>query len=314
VGVDSFTAQDNDGISIPIYTINWYLNDVSIAILSFGEDFSLSTEDVGKRLSFRIAATDDLGNTEISPEFDAGTVDPVQNMNAAPTGAVTISGTATEGETLTLDATALSDADGLGDFSYQWLRDGEEISSSLGSSSDPAVTGYTLTSADVGAEISVRVSYTDGGGTDETVTSAATNVVAAADENEAPVAQSVIGGLAENSLLSGVLTGEDVDGDDLTFGLATGGEPSNGTVTINESGAYTYTPDDDFDGSDSFTFEVSDGNGGTDTATVRLTVRNINDRPVAIPATVIGDEDTIILGMLEGVDPAALGCRFWNSC
>ena len=46
------------------------------------------------------------------------------NVNDAPTGMVTISGTPTEDQTLTADTSGISDADGLGAFSYQWQRDG----------------------------------------------------------------------------------------------------------------------------------------------------------------------------------------------
>ena len=71
----------------------------------------------------------------------------VLNVNDAPTGSVTISGTAAEGETLIVVTTALSDADGLGSFSYQWLRDGVDIVSGTGSTTNPEMTGYPLTAA-----------------------------------------------------------------------------------------------------------------------------------------------------------------------
>ena len=56
---------------------------------------------------------------------DAGwDIDGASFVNTGPTGAVTISGTALQGETLTADTTDLDDLDGLGSLSYQWLRDG----------------------------------------------------------------------------------------------------------------------------------------------------------------------------------------------
>ena len=88
-------------------------------------------------------------------------------MNDDPTGGVTISGTATEDEVLTADTSTLADEDVLGALSYQWSRDGSPID---GATSD----NYTLTQADVGAAITVEVSYTDGEGTAESVTSSAT--------------------------------------------------------------------------------------------------------------------------------------------
>ena len=64
----------------------------------------------------------------------------------------------------------------------------------------------------------------------------------------------------------------------LTITAVTNG--ANGTVAIAGTTA-TYTPNANYFGSDSFTYTISDGNGGTDTATVNVTVNNVNDAPVA---------------------------------
>ncbi|MCA0996601.1 Ig-like domain-containing protein [Alloyangia pacifica] len=60
----------------------------------------------------------------------------------------------------------------------------------------------------------------------------------------------------------------DVDGDDLT--VTEVGEAENGTVTLNEDGTVTYTPNDDYSGADSFSYTVDDGNGGSDTGTITV--------------------------------------------
>ncbi len=101
----------------------------------------------------------------------------VTNVNDAPTGAVTVSGTASQGQTLTAGNT-LADADGLGTISYQWKANGSPISGATSSS-------LTLTQAEVGKTISVTASYTDGSGTAESVSSNATAVVA--NVNDAPI-------------------------------------------------------------------------------------------------------------------------------
>ncbi|MCA1732691.1 MAG: tandem-95 repeat protein, partial [Acidobacteria bacterium] len=72
----------------------------------------------------------------------------------------------------------------------------------------------------------------------------------------------------------------DVDGDTLTVTAL--GEATNGTATLGVDGMVTYTPDANFHGTDSFTYTVSDGNGGTDDATVTVTVNSINDPPTAV--------------------------------
>jgi N-acetylneuraminic acid mutarotase len=62
----------------------------------------------------------------------------------------------------------------------------------------------------------------------------------------------------------------DPDGDPLIAALELG--PSNGSVTVNADGSFTYVPDAGFSGVDSFVYEVDDGQGGTDTAVVTITV------------------------------------------
>ena len=75
----------------------------------------------------------------------------------------------------------------------------------------------------------------------------------------------------------------DVDGDRLSSAVAT--PPAHGTLSDHVDGAITYTPDADYNGADSFRYNVSDGHGGTDTATVGVTVTPVNDPPVAMDDT-----------------------------
>ena len=99
-----------------------------------------------------------------------------ENVNAPATGTPTVSGTAQVGETLTASTSGIADADGLTGvtYSYQWLSSGDtEIQGGTGAA-------YTLIPADAGKTIKVRVSFTDDGGFDESLTSAPTAVVAAA--------------------------------------------------------------------------------------------------------------------------------------
>ncbi|MFN9568324.1 MAG: choice-of-anchor L domain-containing protein [Cyanobacteriota bacterium] len=93
----------------------------------------------------------------------------VEHLNQAPTGSVTISGLASQGQTLSA-AQTLADADGLGPISYQWKANGTAITGATSSS-------YVLQQAQVGQTITVSASYTDGYGTAEAVTSAATAAV-----------------------------------------------------------------------------------------------------------------------------------------
>ena len=107
--------------------------------------------------------------------------------NSPATSAPTISGTAQVGETLTADTSGIADADGLNNaaFAYQWLADDSEIAGATGST-------YTLTADDEGKSVKVRVTFTDDADNEESLTSAATAVVAAAPEEQiAPLTASV---------------------------------------------------------------------------------------------------------------------------
>ena len=93
--------------------------------------------------------------------------------NTPATGAPTISGTVQVGKTLTVETSAIADADGMSKavFTYQWLADGVDIA---GATSDT----YTPVADDVGKAVKVRVIFNDDDNNEETLTSAATAAVA----------------------------------------------------------------------------------------------------------------------------------------
>lgn len=68
-------------------------------------------------------------------------------------------------------------------------------------------------------------------------------------------------------------------GDILTSAVLS--DVSNGTLVLSLNGDFTYMPDQDYSGSDSFTYTVSDGNGGSDTGQVIITINEVNDPPTA---------------------------------
>ena len=142
----------------------------------------LTQSEVGKEITVKVSFTDLNGTSEELTSFMSSASDVVVNANDAPDGEVKITGKMTEGEVLTADASSVADADILGDFSYQWLRDGNDISGATAST-------YTLAQADVGAAISIRAGYTDGGDGDETaesVTSAPTQAITPSASAVAP--------------------------------------------------------------------------------------------------------------------------------
>ena len=108
--------------------------------------------------------------------------------NTPATGAPTASGTAQAGETLTADTSGITDEDGLTNvsYSYQWVADDTNIDGATNSA-------YTLTDADEGKTIKVKVSFTDDANNQETLTSAATEAVAAKPNTPATGAPTING-------------------------------------------------------------------------------------------------------------------------
>ncbi|MCT4706616.1 tandem-95 repeat protein, partial [Enterobacteriaceae bacterium H16N7] len=82
-------------------------------------------------------------------------------------------------------------------------------------------------------------------------------------------------GVQEDTPVNGRVAASDPDGDDLTYVVIA--QPANGTLVFNPDGSYTYTPNADFNGTDSFMVEISDGLDGTVQSTVTLTVSPVAD-------------------------------------
>jgi VCBS repeat-containing protein len=105
--------------------------------------------------------------------------------------------------------------------------------------------------------------------------------------NQAPVATADTYGTAEDTPLPvnapGVLANDsDPDNDPLSAGLVSG--PSHGTLTLNPDGSFVYTPATNHTGSDSFTYQASDGTLTSNLATVTITVSAANDAPTVTVA------------------------------
>ncbi len=147
-------------------------------------------------------------------------------VNDAPTGSLSISGTATQGQTLTAVST-LADADGLGTLTYQWKADGINLSGATS-------TTLTLAQAQVSKLISVVASYTDGQGTAESVTSAATTAVV--NVNDAPTAADAsLTGTEDTALTIGLSSFgfADVDSGDTLSSVKITTLPTAGKLQLN---------------------------------------------------------------------------------
>ncbi|WP_251623283.1 Ig-like domain-containing protein, partial [Priestia megaterium] len=120
--------------------------------------------------------------------------------------------------------------------------------------------------------------------------------------NDVPVVPNYEFVINEDTSLNSQVVATDVDGNPLTYGLLTG--PANGTVVVNSDGTYTYTPNENYNGVDSFSVVVSDGQGGTAISTITITILPVNDPPVGPDViTVTTFEESPVTGQIVATDP-----------
>ncbi len=117
--------------------------------------------------------------------------------------------------------------------------------------------------------------------------------------NNPPVADDQNVSLDEDTQIDITLTASDIDNDEITFSINT--EPTNGTINGTLPNI-TYTPNPDYNGTDSIVFSVDDGNFATDTGTISITVNPINDAPIANDSTVQTNQDTELVIALQASD------------
>ena len=95
----------------------------------------------------------------------------------------------------------------------------------------------------------------------------------------------------------------DVDNDALSAVLVSG--PAHGTLTLNANGSFTYTPDADYNSTDSFTYKANDGIADSNVETVTLTVNAVDDPPTAVSLSSAVIAENTPSGTLVGTFDAA---------
>ena len=173
---DTSGIGDADGLTNPTYSYQWVAGGTDLGGAT-GSTYTLTAGEQGKTIKVRVSFTDDADNQERLTS--AATEAVAARPNTSATGRPTISGTVRVGETLTADISSIADDDGLTNVSYRY----QWVVTDRGAYLDiPGETGatYTLVAIDRGLYIQVRVSFTDDAGNREKLTSAVTEVVAAA--------------------------------------------------------------------------------------------------------------------------------------
>ncbi|WP_296952455.1 tandem-95 repeat protein, partial [uncultured Massilia sp.] len=310
-GADSFTYTVGDGKGgSNTYTVSITVDAVNDAPVA--ADVNLSTPGNTPRTGTLPAATDVDGDTPVyakgsDPAHGSVVIDAKGNYTYTPGGdfsgndsftytvsdgkggsntyTVTIAVGPVNGAPEARDAsvTTAEDKPATGVLPAATDKDGDTVV--YGKGSDPAhgsvvidaAGNYTYTPArDFHGTDSFTYTVSDGKGGSNTYTVQVT----VAPVNDAPVAGDAAIATNEDVPATGTLPrASDADGDTVVYGK--GADPAHGTVVIDAAGNYTYTPVRDFHGTDSFSYTVSDGNGGSNTYTVQVTVAPVNDAPVA---------------------------------
>ncbi|MDD4899880.1 MAG: Ig-like domain-containing protein, partial [Candidatus Omnitrophica bacterium] len=117
--------------------------------------------------------------------------------------------------------------------------------------------------------------------------------------NDTPYANEQSVNTDEDTPVAITLSATDADGDNLTYSVVT--NPSNGSLT-GTAANLTYTPNNKYKGTDSFSFKANDGHLDSNTATVSINVRHTNHRPNSHNQSVNTDEDTPVAITLSATD------------
>ena len=119
-------------------------------------------------------------------------------------------------------------------------------------------------------------------------------------ENSAPKAHDQKIKVKEDTTKTGKIKATDVDGDQLSYTLKD--KAQHGSVTVDaKTGEYIYTPNKDYNGSDSFVVTVSDGKLSTE-VTISIDVTPVNDAPVGSNDSITTPEDTTKTGKIKATD------------
>ncbi len=273
-GSTSFNWQASDGIS---YSAGTAQTTINIQPVNDGPQITVPTsiavtEDIPASLKDISFADIDAGTGTITVTFSV----PNGAVNAVSGAGVTVSGT---GSALVLNGTLA------------------DINAFLGSNK---VTYSSSQNPPASVVLTVNISDNGNTGAGGALQDTKTVVLGITPVNDVPTGTGGTKTTPEDTPVSGAVTGNDVDGDALTFTKAT--DPAHGSVVVNPDGTYTYTPAANYNGPDQFTIDISDGHGGTTAVTVNITITAVNDAPTGTGDTKTTPEDIPVSGSVTGTD------------
>lgn len=136
---------------------------------------------------------------------------------------------------------------------------------------------------------------------DGALSAEATVSVLIAPVNDAPTARGFNLAAKEDVKALGKLVGADPDGDQLTYSIVKDGSKGKAVITSVRTGAFTYTPNVNKNGDDSFVYRVSDGTLAIDVM-VKVMIAAVNDAPTAAAVNLSAKPTSKALGKLSGAD------------
>ncbi|MRH98900.1 tandem-95 repeat protein, partial [Kriegella sp. EG-1] len=308
-GTDSFTydVTDINGLT-ETATVTITVNPIADAVgdaFSVDEDTVLnedvSTNDTHTTATTYALNTDASNGTVVMAGDGTFSYTPDADFNGTDSFTYVVTDINTASETATVTITVNPIADAVGD---AFSVDEDTVLNEDVSTNDTHTTATTYalnTDASNGTVVMAgdgTFSYTpdaDFNGTDsftydvEDINGATETATVTITVN--PIADAVGDAFSvdEDTVLNEDVSTNDTHTTATTYALNT--DASNGTVVMAGDGTFSYTPDADFNGTDSFTYDVEDINGATETATVTITVNPIAD---AIDDTFSVDEDTVL--------------------
>jgi gliding motility-associated-like protein len=326
-GPDSFTFKVNDGaVDSNIGTVSITVNSVNDAPIannqspSTQEDvpqaITLSGSDLeGDALTYIVVTSPIHGS--LTGTGNNLTYTPNPNYNGSDSFPFKVNDGSADSNiaTVSITVTPVNDAPAADDQSIATLEDIAKAFTLTGSDIDADVITYlivaspangTLTGSGANLTYTPNANYagsdsftfkTNDGTVDSNI---ATVTITVTPVNDVPVADDQNVTTLEDAPKSITLTGNDPDASVITYSIVT--PPGKGTLSGTEPNI-TYTPNLNYNGSDSFTFRVNDGSADSNIGTVSITVTPVNDPPVIMAFPILlGVEDSLLQICLNVVD------------
>ena len=303
-GSDSFTVEVSDGVEADSIQVNVTVNAVNDAAVFTSTPVTSATE--GQLYSYQAAATDVDGDTlnfslpvkpvgmSINSTTGEMTWTPANGVESANVTVRVNDGTTDTNQSFSIVVTPVNNAPVVTSSPVTTATEGQAYSYLvMADDMDSEVLTFSLTSAPEGMSIddetgaiswtpengvesaSVTVEVSDGELSDSqtfTVSVSAVNDAPAIDQGDSTALTT-----DEDASQTLALTATDIDGDSLSWSVTSGA--ANGEASVDSAGLVTYVPAADFNGSDTFTVQVSDSEL-TDSILINVSVSPVNDAPV----------------------------------